>query len=135
MMYRAMIEDRIDKGIDTAIMQVLRQLPRNTRMSAAVRQAAINASRTTPLMAARTKPDWSNSGVIFRFFGRICSTIGNCASSELTISNVDEPPAMVSGEPLVASTYSVDPRNGNQPGTQEIHGGVEDGLLGHARTR
>ena len=52
-----MIEVRIDSGIDTAMMQVLRQLPRNSRISAAVRQAAISASRTTPLMAARTKPD------------------------------------------------------------------------------
>ena len=47
----------MDRGMDTAMMQVLRQLPRNRRMSAAVRQAAIKASRTTPLMAARTKPD------------------------------------------------------------------------------
>ena len=153
-----MIDVRIDNGIDTAMMQVLRQLPRNSRIRAAVRQAAITASRTTPLMAARTKPDWSNSGVIFRSFGRICATTGNCASRELTISSVDEPPflmtetstprspfcrtmlvcgenpsrtcatsdryvvaplrvrtgmllspAMVSGEPLVASVYSVAP--------------------------
>ena len=56
-MYRAMIEHRMDNGMDTAIMQVLRQLPRNTRISMAVKQAAITASRTTPLMAALTKPD------------------------------------------------------------------------------
>ncbi len=35
----------MDKGIDTAMMQVLRQLPRNSRIvSAAVRHAAISAS-------------------------------------------------------------------------------------------
>ena len=53
----AMIEHRMDNGIDTAMMHVLRQLPRNNRISAAVSAAAISASRTTPLMAARTKPD------------------------------------------------------------------------------
>ena len=52
-----MIKHRMDNGIDTAMMQVLRQLPRNSRISAAVSAAAISASRTTPLMAARTKPD------------------------------------------------------------------------------
>ena len=52
-----MIELRIDSGIDTAMMIVLRQLPRNTRIISAVRHAAITASRTTPLMAARTKSD------------------------------------------------------------------------------
>ena len=57
MQYRAMMEVNIDNGIDTAMMQVLRQLPRNTRINAAVSAAAITASRTTPLMAARTKPD------------------------------------------------------------------------------
>src|ERR1700675_3682137 len=56
-MYSAMIEQRIDSGMDTAMMQVLRQLPRNTRISVAVKQAAITASRTTPVMAARTKLD------------------------------------------------------------------------------
>ncbi len=30
-MYSAMIEVRMDRGIDTAMMQVLRQLPRNTQ--------------------------------------------------------------------------------------------------------
>ena len=51
------IETRIDSGIEIAMMIVLRQLPRNSRIMAAVRQAAIIASRTTPLTAARTKID------------------------------------------------------------------------------
>ena len=50
-------EHRIDSGIETAMMSVDRQLPRNTRIMTAVRQAAIRASRTTPLMAPRTKMD------------------------------------------------------------------------------
>ena len=48
-----------DSGIDTATIRVDRQLPRKIRIITAVRQAAITASRTTPLMAARTKIDWS----------------------------------------------------------------------------
>ncbi len=81
--YRTKIDDRIDSGIETAMMQVLRQLPRNSRISAAVRPAAISASRTTPLMAARTKTDWSNSGVILMSLGRSCASAGNCASNAL----------------------------------------------------
>ena len=43
---------RIDSGIDTAMISVLRQLPRNTRIISAVRHAAISASRSTPLIDA-----------------------------------------------------------------------------------
>ena len=39
------------------MMSVERQLPRKTRIMMAVRQAAMMASRTTPLMALRTKID------------------------------------------------------------------------------
>ncbi len=52
-----MIEHRIDKGIDTAMMIVLRQLPRKIRIMMAVKHAAMIASRTTPLIEARTKMD------------------------------------------------------------------------------
>ncbi len=51
------METRIESGIETAMISVLRQLPRNSRIMAAVRQAAMIASRTTPLTAARTKID------------------------------------------------------------------------------
>ena len=43
-----MIELRIDSGIETAMISVLRQLPRNSRIISAVRHAAISASRSTP---------------------------------------------------------------------------------------
>jgi hypothetical protein len=46
---------RIDSGMETAMISVLRQLPRNSRIMAPVRQAAIIASRTTPLMARARK--------------------------------------------------------------------------------
>ena len=52
-----MREARIDSGIEVEMMSVLRQLPRNSRIMSAVSPAASTASRTTPLMAARTKSD------------------------------------------------------------------------------
>ena len=60
-----MIEVKIESGIDTAMMTVLRQLPRKTRIMKPVRQAAISASRTTPSIEARTNNDWSASGSTF----------------------------------------------------------------------
>ena len=53
----AMIDVRMASGIEVAIMSVLRQLPRKVRIIRAVRHAAITVSRTTPLMAPRTKID------------------------------------------------------------------------------
>ncbi len=50
-------EARIDSGIDTAIMTVLRQLPKNSRIISPVSIAAMIASRITPLTDARTKMD------------------------------------------------------------------------------
>src|SRR5580700_12340922 len=68
---RTMIEVRIANGIEVAMITVLRQLPRNVRIMKAVRHAAINVSRTTPLIAPRTKIDWSASGVICRVGGTV----------------------------------------------------------------
>src|SRR3982074_737605 len=52
-----MIELRIESGIDTAMITVLRQLPRKTRIISAVRQAATSASRSTPEIEACQKRD------------------------------------------------------------------------------
>jgi hypothetical protein len=71
MALNAMIEVKIAKGIEVAMMSVLRQLPRNVRIMNAVRQAAIRVSRTTPLIAPRTKMDWSANGVILSCGGRV----------------------------------------------------------------
>ena len=49
-----MIEVRIESGIETAMMTVLRQLPRKIRIISPVRQAAIVASFKTPSIDART---------------------------------------------------------------------------------
>ena len=43
-----MTETRMASGIEMAMIRVLRQLPRNSRIMAAVRQAAVSASRMTP---------------------------------------------------------------------------------------
>ena len=52
------------------MISVLRQLPRKSRIISPVRQAAIVASFTTPLIEARTKSDWSAIGVILSCGGR-----------------------------------------------------------------
>ena len=64
MALRQQMETRIESGMETAMMIVLRQLPRKIRIMMPVRQAAMTASRTTPVMAARTKMDWSAMGSI-----------------------------------------------------------------------
>ena len=50
-------EARIESGIEMHTITVLRQLPRKIRIIRPVRKAALTASRTTPLMAARTNND------------------------------------------------------------------------------
>ena len=42
------MDDRIESGMETATIAVLRKLPRNNRIIVAVRHAAIHASVTTP---------------------------------------------------------------------------------------
>ena len=64
-----MMEVRIESGIEIAMMSVLRQLPRKIRIISPVRHAAIMASRTTPSIDARTKMDWSASGLHLRVLG------------------------------------------------------------------
>src|SRR6266851_4394862 len=54
---RTMMDVRIAKGIEVAMISVLRQLPRKTRIIKAVRHAAIRVSLTTPLIAPRTNID------------------------------------------------------------------------------
>jgi len=53
----AISEVNTASGIDTAMMSVARQLPRNNRIISAVRQAAISASRATPTTADLTNTD------------------------------------------------------------------------------
>ncbi len=64
-------EERMESGMETAMISVLRQLPRKMRIIRPVRAAAMTASRITPSTEARTKMDWSASGCIFRSGGRV----------------------------------------------------------------
>ena len=55
--FRTASEVRIESGMEMQTIIVLRQLPRNSRIIRPVRKAAMAASLSTPLMAARTKMD------------------------------------------------------------------------------
>ena len=54
---RQATEARIDSGMEIVMIRVLRQLPRNSRISSPVRPAAMMPSRMTPPIAARTNTD------------------------------------------------------------------------------
>ena len=86
------IEERIDSGMVSAMISVLLQLPRNSSTISAVRPAATSASTTTPITAALTNTDWSNSVVTLMSGGRICVARGSSARRFATMSSVDAPP-------------------------------------------
>ena len=88
-----MMEVRIASGIEVAMISVLRQLPRKIRIIKAVRQAAIRASRTTPLIAPRTKMDWSASGCIFSCAGTVVAIWGSMDLMPAITVNVEASPA------------------------------------------
>ena len=85
-------EKRIESGIETATISVLRQLPRNTRIMVAVSSAATMLSCTTPEIAARTNSDWSNKVSIFTPLGAMAWIEGNRALTSRTMSSVEAPP-------------------------------------------
>ena len=97
-----MIEVRIDSGIETAMMSVLRQLPRKSRIISAVRPAAISASRITPLTAASHEDRLVGQRL------RSCSSGGRglrdarqqCRGCPLTTSSVEALPVLM----MVTST-------------------------------
>ncbi len=84
-----MIEQRIASGIEVATTNVLRQLPRKSRIISAVRQAAIKPSFSTPLMEARTKSDWSKSSERSRDGGRVALISGSAVFTRFTMSRVE----------------------------------------------
>jgi len=71
----------MESGIETAMISVLRQLPRNTKIMMPVRQAAMIASRTTPLTALLTKTDWSARLNFQRLWKRGCDRRQHLANS------------------------------------------------------
>src|ERR1700675_2774953 len=86
------IEVRIERGIETAMIKVLRQLPRKRKIIIAVKHPAITASLTTPSIAAVTKMDWWASVGIFNHAGKEGPRRWTRSFSPLTISNVDALP-------------------------------------------
>ena len=87
-----MIEQKIDSGIESATTSVFRQVPRKSRIIAAVRAAARTPSRITPLSAARTKTDWSNCGLSSSSGGQRRWIRGSVALMPLITSRVEAPP-------------------------------------------
>ncbi len=66
-------------GMETATISVGRQLPRKSRIMAAVSAAAMSPSRTTPLIAELTKTDWSDTGLTVRALGKPAAICGSIA--------------------------------------------------------
>ncbi len=95
------IDDRIASGIDTAIITVERQLPRNSRIIRLVSAAAIRPSRATPLMAERTNSDWSPIRSIFRFGGK-------AALLSASLSLIPAITPRVEAEPVLSTGISTD---------------------------
>ena len=83
---------RMESGIDRATMRVLRQLPRKSRIMAAVRHAAMSASITTPSSAAFTKSDWSASTSTLSAEGSPARIPGRASRTRSTTSMVLAPP-------------------------------------------
>ena len=98
-------EVRIDSGMEMQTIIVLRQLPRNNRIIRPVSSAAVAPSLTTPLMALRTKIDWSNSERTLSSFGNPARIFGSSAFTLSTMSSVEAWPLRitVSSAPRVPS--------------------------------
>ena len=89
---RARSAIRIDSGIDTVTISVLRQEPRKSRIISAVRAAATIPSTTTPLTARDTKVDWSVRSSISSPLGAEARSVGSSALTRFATSRVDASP-------------------------------------------
>ena len=90
--FRQISEVKIDRGIEIAIMAVVRQFPRKSSSMTAVRPAAIRASWTTPEMAAFTKTDWSASSFTSTPSGSSANSVGSFFLMSATTSSVEALP-------------------------------------------
>jgi hypothetical protein len=80
---------KIDSGIEADTMTVLRQLPRNTRISTDTRIEEMIASRITFCTAARTNTDWSKSSLRSSPAGAAAWISGNAARAASTTAIVE----------------------------------------------
>jgi hypothetical protein len=79
-------------GIDTVMISVDRQLPRNTRIISPVSAAAMAPSRITPETAALTNADWSPTTARRRLLGSEASMRGSSFFTPLITSSVEAEP-------------------------------------------
>ena len=92
---KAAREARTESGIDTATMSVLLHEPRNKRIIKAVKQAAITPSLTTPLIAARTKSDWSPNSFTRTLLLTVCNRLGIICLTPSTMAIVEALPVLI----------------------------------------
>ena len=105
---RAATAARMASGIDTAMITVERQLPRNSRIITLVSAAAMTPSRTTPSMAPFTNSDWSFSGVIWKSPGNCSLSRGRRSLMPWTMARVEAEPflRMVDSTARAPSTWT-----------------------------
>ena len=84
-----------DRGIETATMRVLRQLPRKSRIMAAVRQAAMSPSTSSPSMAASTKLDWSERIFTSSPSGAEARMVGTSSRTRRATSMLEASPVFI----------------------------------------
>src|ERR1700722_13553213 len=89
---RAISELNTARGIDTVIMSVERQEPRNTKIMKPVKAAAVKPSRTTAVTEALTKPDWSPTYFKVTPEGKAARITGRRSFTPEMISKVDAEP-------------------------------------------
>ena len=82
----------IESGMDTAMMMVERQLPKNKKIMTLVSAAAIKPSMATPCMAARTNKDWSLMGLTVSASGSEGLIALSFSSTPSTMAYVDVVP-------------------------------------------
>ena len=79
----------IDKGMDTAMMSVDRQLPKKSKIIKLVKAAAISPSTATPLIAALTKIDWSLIALTVKLSGKLGFIDSSFAFTPSTMAKVE----------------------------------------------
>ena len=84
-----MMPAKIDSGIEVETITVLRQLPRNTRISTETRIEEMIASRITFCTAARTNTDWSKSSFRSSPFGAAAWISGSASRVASTTASVE----------------------------------------------
>ena len=87
-----MIDTKMESGMEMEMTIVGRQSPRKTRIITAVSAAAIRASRSTPMIEARTNRDWSNREVIFSSGGSAWAACATMPLIPATICRVEALP-------------------------------------------